>query len=89
MRWESDDFPGWIEVSVRDADGRDHLIVDKAPILTNVAVTSASRFPFEVWVDADLEGVSGNEAIVTLGQGVETCAGVRVLSVATADVDGL
>jgi hypothetical protein len=34
VSWHSDEFPGWIEVSVRDARGQDHRIVDKVPALT-------------------------------------------------------
>jgi hypothetical protein len=30
VRWHSDDFPGWVEVFVRDAHGQDHRIVEKA-----------------------------------------------------------
>ena len=36
IRWESDDFPGWIAVAIRDANGQEHLIVEKVPVLTTL-----------------------------------------------------
>jgi hypothetical protein len=77
VRRHSDDFPGWLEVSVRDARGQDHRIVDKLPVLTPLAITADSPFPMELWLEAEADEAGGDLVSVTLAHGVETVGGAK------------
>lgn len=84
LGWHSDDFPGWVEISIRDARGQDHRIVEKASVLTLPEVTARSCFPIEFWIDATVESISGDEVVVTLPHGIETTEGRATLEIARA-----
>jgi hypothetical protein len=86
LRLESDHFPGWIEVSIRDSQKNEHRIIDKVPVLTVLNITAESLFPIELWIDAELVSVARDEIVLALSHGVETRAGVRELTVASSDV---
>lgn len=86
-RWHSDDFPGWVEVSVRDARGQDHRIVEKVPALTSLDIAADSLFPIEFWIEAEIESVDGAEMVVVLPHRIETTEGKRTLLVVSAEVD--
>jgi hypothetical protein len=86
VRWESDHFPGVIEVVVVDAHRREHRIIEKLPVLTMLDITADSAFPIELWIDAELDGVDGDEVAVTFSHGVETIDGAQGLTVSSADV---
>jgi hypothetical protein len=79
-RWESDDQPGWVEASVLDAHGKKHRIVEKEPTLFSQAeeVTADSPFPFEFWIDAEMESIDGEDVSVSLSHGVDTIDGQGV-----------
>ncbi|WP_052745024.1 hypothetical protein [Micromonospora sp. HK10] len=87
-RWHSDDFPGWVEVSVRDARGREHRIIEKAPVITALNVTADASFPIEFWIEAETERVDGGEIVVMLPYGMETTEGDRSLVVAAPTSTG-
>lgn len=59
IRWASDDFPGWVEASVRDARGRDHRIAEKVPVLTPLTINADSTFPIEFWIEAEMNSSQG------------------------------
>lgn len=82
----SDDFPRWMEVSVTDADGREHRIVEKVPVSTRTAITSASSLPAAIWISADRGCVHDERVAVTFAAGVETVGGVECLTVLPEDV---
>ena len=86
LRWASDDAPGWIEVGLKDADGREHRIVGKVPVLTTRTITAASDFRTELWLDADAGEVTGKGVEVTFAHAVETTDGRITVRVSTADV---
>jgi hypothetical protein len=77
--WHSDDFPGWVEISVRDARGQTHRIVEKVPVITTLDITAESAFPIEFWLEAEVESAGGSETVVVLPYGIETTAGKRSL----------
>src|SRR5580700_8593928 len=79
-RWVSDDFPGWIEFSFRDADGRDWRVVEKEVFFHGNAFTSTSDYPVTALLDCD---EMSREA---RGDGVVT---VRVSLRGTDTVEGL
>lgn len=86
VRWHSDDFPGWIEVSILDAQGQDHRVLEKVPVLTARDLTPDAPYPLELWVDAEEGDVVGDEVTVMLAHGVETVGGQRSLILSSADV---
>lgn len=86
LRWESDEYPGWIEVAVQDSAARTHHIVEKVPVLTRADITAASVFPAEIWLSATYERIAGGNVIVRLGEGVETTEGLYELAVGTDNV---
>jgi len=86
LRWESDDFPGWIRVSVPDSERNEHLIVEKVPVLTSDTVTAEGPFPMELWVAAQALSVADGKVEVALSHDVETEVGERLLTVLATDV---
>jgi hypothetical protein len=78
-------FPGWIEVKVIDAAGRDHRIVDKVPILTTLDMRSDTSFPAELRIGADTGHTDGDHVTARL-KWVETQEGLNELVIATTDV---
>jgi hypothetical protein len=89
VRWVSDDQPGWIEVCVVDADGHEHRIVEKVPVLTSRGVTASSAFPSEFWLRAHTGDVHDDRIQVTFAYAVETTEGRSGVQVSTADVKWL
>ncbi|MFC7548213.1 hypothetical protein [Plantactinospora sp. GCM10030261] len=87
VRWRSDDFPGWVEVLIRDARGQVHRIIEKVPVLTSLNMTRDSSFPLQFWIEARTESVDGGEMVVTLPYGIESTEGKRSLVVVPVDVD--
>lgn len=85
--WHSDDFPGWIDVSIRDAFGTNHRVVEKVPVVTSLTVTSESSFPMEIWIGAKAELGDQDELLVTLLDGVETTDGLDRLAIKREDVE--
>ena len=85
VRWVDDCFPGWIEVKVIDAAGRDHRIVDKVPILTALDIRSDTSFPTELWIGADATDIDGDHVTARL-KWVDTQEGLNQLVIATIDV---
>jgi hypothetical protein len=84
-RWVDDRSPGWIEVMVVDAAGRDHRIVNEVPILTTLDIRSDTSFPVELWIRAESSDVDGDHVTARL-KWVETQEGLNELVIATADV---
>lgn len=79
VRWADDDFPGWIEVDLVDAEGRTHRIVEKVPVLTRANITAASTFPLELWIQAEFERMQGGAVLVRFAHGVETTDGLDLI----------
>lgn len=86
LRWVSDDQPGWVEVNLVDADGDEHRIIEKAPVLTTVAFTSASPFPAELWIKVDTGLVVGGRVHIMFAAAVETTDGLRDMHMSVDDV---
>jgi hypothetical protein len=87
IRWVDDSFPGWIEVKVVDAAGRDHRIVGKVPILTTLDLRSDTSFPTELWIGADTTEIEGDHVTARL-KWVDIQEGLNEL-IAAADVGWL
>lgn len=86
-RWEADDFPGWIEVVVVDADGHEHLVVEKVPVLsTGNEFTAATNYPVELWMRATMDAIDEERVTITFASNVETVDGISTLNVSADDV---
>lgn len=85
-RWEANDFPGWVEVTIADAAGRSHRIVEKVPVLSAADITPSTMFPVELWISAEYDRMEGNDVVVRLAGGITTEEGLDGLSVAAEDV---
>lgn len=84
--WASDSFPGGLEVSLVDAAGQEHRIVEKVPVLTTHEDTIATPQPTERWIAADMEHVDGDRVGITFTYGTETRSGLKSLTVKADDV---
>jgi hypothetical protein len=84
--WSDPAFPGWLDVTTVDGSGRVHRIVEKAPVLTELAVDQTSVFPFQLWLRGEHLRMNGTSVVVRLGHGVETTDGLRELTFGAADV---
>jgi hypothetical protein len=89
LRWESDAFPGSIEVVVDDSAGRSHHIVEKVPVLTRADITAASVLPAELWLSAKYQRMEGDDVVVRFDEGVETTEGLDELAVSADNVRSL
>jgi hypothetical protein len=49
-RYADESFPGWVECTLVDAYGYDHVFVEKVPVVTKAHLDSASSYPL---IDAD------------------------------------
>jgi hypothetical protein len=88
LRWVSDDQPaGWVEVSVKDADGADHRIIDKVVVLTQNDLTSASPYPTPIWIEANTETIDSETVEITLAHNVETTEGLSSIRVPAGSVE--
>lgn len=85
-RWADDHFPGWIEAVIRGAGGRDHLVVEKVPVLTALDLRPGSDYPVELWLSATATAVESDGVRVVLDHGVDTVDGRREMLVPAADV---
>lgn len=86
LRWAADDFPGWIEVSIVDADQQEHRVLEKVPVLTTDSITADTPFPVTVWIPAVVDGVGDSRVTLTFSSGVETVDGLSKLAVSSDDV---
>lgn len=80
-RWESDDFPGWMEVVIVDADGQEHRVIEKVPVLSMDKFTSATNFPVELWIRGTMDAIDGERVAIAFAYGVETVDGASKLNV--------
>ena len=85
-RWADDHQPGWIEVVIRGADGRDHRVVEKVPVLTVLDLRADSDYPVQLWLSATATVVETDGVRVVLDHGVDTVEGRREIVVPAADV---
>lgn len=89
VRWVSDDYPGWIEVTVRDFAGTEHSIVDKVPVFSCSQLTRESTFPHQFWLRGTSDRIDGDHALIVLDHDVQTTTGLRQFCCAMRDVKWL
>lgn len=86
LRWASDSLPGSLEVSIVDAAGQKHRIVEKVSVLTIREVTSAVPLPTELWIPAEMEHIDGGRVGIIFKHGTETRSGLKRLLLEADDV---
>ena len=78
--WVSDEpQPGMIELSVRDAAGREHRILEKDVVMPS-PLGSDARFPVELWIEAPVHEIDGENVMVTLPWSMSTTDGETQLT---------
>lgn len=87
VRLPSEDVPGWVEVSVRDARGDVHCIVEKVPVVLGADIGEDVSFPLRFWLEVEVVGVDGDETLVRLPHAMETTSGLRTLVIVSPDAD--
>lgn len=45
VRYADEAFPGFVECTLIDAHGREHVFVEKAPVVSTQEISAASEFP--------------------------------------------
>ena len=73
--WISDDFPGFVELALTDANGVRHTIHEKVPVLGEQELNSSTAYPREIWIEAAV--LSEDQGVVTvhLAHSVESVDG--------------
>lgn len=86
LGWASDEFPGWLEAEVVDANGQAHRIVEKVPVLTTDEFTIATPLPTESWIIADMQHVDVGQVDITFRYSTKTRGGLKSLTLKADDV---
>ncbi|WP_223874550.1 hypothetical protein [Salinispora fenicalii] len=86
LRWASDPFPGSLAVSIVDAAGQEHRIVEKVSVLTIREVTNAIPLLTELWIPAEMEHIDGGRVSITFKHDTETRSGLKRLLLEADDV---
>ena len=68
-------FPVWLECRFKDNNGIEHLIIEKAPVLTSVEI-SEDELPSTLKLECNLIGIQENQITIELLHGVESTKGV-------------
>ena len=68
-------FPVWLECSFKDSNGTEHLIIEKAPVLTSVKI-SENELPSTLKLEYNLIGTQENQITIELLHGIESTKGV-------------
>jgi hypothetical protein len=51
LRYVDDSFPGWVECQLFDAEGREHLFVEKVPVVASEDLDAESPSPQPTFVE--------------------------------------
>jgi len=67
IRWVNDEpFPGWVEVSFTDADGRSWSVFDKPPIFgASTELTPDAPYPVAVLLDCVILSVDADRVTIS------------------------
>lgn len=86
LGWADGGLPGSLELSLVDAGGAEHRIVEKAPVLSSVEIPAAGPFPRELWIRGVAAAPSEGRVAVTFAHGVATTADLDRLELAVTDL---
>lgn len=88
LRWHADvPQPGLVEVSIQDAFGIEHRIIEKVSVVGPIDAGPTSSYPTEVWIEAEVEASDRNGVTVNLPYSMETTDGASRLTFAAGQVD--
>lgn len=88
LGWYADDpQPGLVDVSIQDAFGVEHRIVEKVAVIGPVDAGPSSSYPINFWIEGVAVAVVGENLRVRLPYGIETTAGETEITFAVADVE--
>ena len=73
-------FPVWLECSLKDSNEKEHLIVEKVPVLTSIEILE-NKFPSSLKLECDLISTQENEVTIELLHGIESTKGVNRFTV--------
>jgi hypothetical protein len=76
----SQDFPIWLECKLKEFDGKEHLIVEKAPVLTSKEI-STKDIPSPLKIECNFIGNEGDQVTIDLLHGIESTEGVSRFTV--------
>ena len=68
-------FPVWLECSFKDSDGIEHLIIEKAPVLTSVKIPE-NELPSTLKLECNLIDTQENQITIELLHGIESTKGI-------------
>lgn len=74
-RWISDDFPGFVELTLTDVNGVRHTIHEKVPVLGDQELSSSTAYPRETWIEAAVLSKDQGVFTVHLAHSVESVDG--------------
>jgi predicted HD phosphohydrolase len=76
VRWVSDDNPGFVECRLVDADGREHALIDKAPVLdVGDVLRPDTTYPINISIDCRVVREDGDSVVIELAYHVESVDG--------------
>jgi hypothetical protein len=62
VRMTDEAFPGFVECRFSDASGKEHTILEKAPVVSSEVISGRSRFPLRGYVACEVSGQRTDEA---------------------------
>jgi hypothetical protein len=88
VRWISDDpQPGIVECRLLDADGVEHVLVDKAAIFdADDRLRSDAEYPIDLKLECSVVRTGEADLVVELAHSIESVEGQRMFRVPKASV---
>ena len=83
VRLVDPDQPGWVECAFSDADGLEHRVVEKVPVVSTEHLDGRSTYPIEGAIACQIVQEEGDTVTVDIAVpwGVETTTGATTLRV--------
>lgn len=67
VRWADDHFPGWVEITFRQADGSTARLVEKAPVVDGEdRLTPDAVYPVALELGCDISHVDRDRRVATI-----------------------
>lgn len=83
VRWVSDDQPGFVECRLVDADGKEHVLIEKVPMFDDGdALHADAMYPIDIVIDCRIISESEDAAFIELAHYIESVEGQREFRVA-------
>jgi hypothetical protein len=76
----SQEFPSWLECKLTEFDGKEHLIVEKTPVLTSKEI-STKDIPSSLKIECNFICNEEDQVTIDLLHGIESTEGVSRFTV--------